>query len=422
MNEANIQRCTANYNNKLKELSDDCEKLSLRPHGKHNHGKRVRANTLGATEIEGLSVQRHEHSGGVGFLERFLSTLGFRRSAGSEGTGETIAKEDNVLPEPEETITRWATLHIKVAADQKEYSIPSDSLLEEKDDEDSVDYLRIGVFRAIDLESDHRDFLVDIVKYAFTKQAHYPPTTKADWRPLGGHRTFTLTNLFLIEVFYSERLATEVLPLAAYLVAVTVSKCSLRRDQLEDLGIAAVRLASKIESQYILSGDILDEFDSRKLDKMERAICRSTDFELLRCSALFFMRILQKLAERHPWQWKFAKFCSQLANCQMELAMVKPCLLAGVVMRLCCLLVSDNEWPEECYSVVGEPVSDYDEPHAILCRLILTARVEDDFAEAYVRYHHVVEHALSLRPGWMEEQSALANGVKMVGDRTFNKN
>ncbi|KAL6741434.1 hypothetical protein Aduo_014691 [Ancylostoma duodenale] len=404
MNEANIQRCISNHNNKLKELTDDCEKLSLRPHGKQNCGKRVRANTLGATEIEGLSVQRNEHSGGVGFLEKFLSTLGFRRSASHEGTADTIVKEDNVLPEPEE------------------YSLPSDSLLEEKDDEDTVDYLRIGVFRSIDLESDHRDFLVDIVKYAFTKQAHYPPTTKADWRPLGGHRTFTLTNLFLIEVFYSERLATEVLPLAAYLVAVTVSNCSLRRDQLEELSVAAVRLASKVESQYILSGDILDEFDSRKLDKMERAICRSTDFELLRCSALFFMRILQKLAERHPWQWKFAKFCSQLANCQIELAMLKPCLLAGVVMRLCCLLVSDDEWPEECYSVVGEPISDYDEPHAILCRLILTARVEDAFAETYVRYHHTVEHALSLRPGWMEEQSAPANGVRMMGDLVFNKN
>ncbi|VDN37275.1 unnamed protein product, partial [Cylicostephanus goldi] len=118
-----------------------------------------------------------------------------------------------------------------------------------------------------------------------------------DWLPLGGHRAFTLTNLFLIEVFYNDRLATEVLPLAAYLVAVTVSKRKICRNQLEELAVAAVRLASKFESQYGLGPDTTEEFGFVKLNRMERAICRATDFQLHRCGALFFMRIIQKLVE-----------------------------------------------------------------------------------------------------------------------------
>ncbi|VDM77714.1 unnamed protein product [Strongylus vulgaris] len=205
-----------------------------------------------------------------------------------------------------------------------------------EDSDEAAEYDRIGLFREIDLESDHRDFLVDI--------AYYPITTATDWLSLGGYRAFTITNLFLIEIFYNDRLATEVLPLSAYLVAVTVSKRKICRDQLEVLSVAAVRLASKIESQYALNPEMCEEFDFSKLNKMERDICRATDFQFHRCSALFFMRIIQKLVERHSWQWKFAKIASQLAGCQMELAMLRPTLLAGVVMRLCCLLVSDDEW------------------------------------------------------------------------------
>ncbi|ETN82283.1 hypothetical protein NECAME_02020 [Necator americanus] len=125
--------------------------------------------------------------------------------------------------------------------------------------------------------------------------------------------------------------------------------------------------------------------------------------------------------ERYSWQWKFAKFASQLACCQVELATLKPTLLAGVIMRLCCLLISDEDWPHECYSVLGEPVSNYDEPHAILCRLILTARIADEFAEAYARYQTIIEHALSLRPGWIEKQSTAANTVKMAGNLVFGE-
>ncbi|VDM75490.1 unnamed protein product, partial [Strongylus vulgaris] len=339
-----------------------------------------------------------------------------------------------------------------------------------EESDEAAEYNRIGLFREIDLESDHRDFLVDIVKYAFSKQACYPITTATDWLSLGGYRAFTITNLFLIEIFYNDRLATEVLPLSAYLVAMTVSKRKICRDQLEVLSVAAVRLASKIESQYALNPEMA--LPGKRMVKVVKGIlfqiCRATDFQLHRCSALFFMRIIQKLVERHSWQWKFAKIASQLACCQMELAMLRPTLLAGVVMRLCCLLVSDDEWrhswqwkfakiasqlaccqmelamlrptllagvvmrlccllvsddewPKECYAILGEPIEDYDEPHAILCRLILTVRVEDAFAEAYVRFHHTIERALSSRPGWIEEQSAAANKIKMLGNHTFHK-
>ncbi|KAK6753531.1 hypothetical protein RB195_012867 [Necator americanus] len=404
LNDANIRRCSTIQNDKVGEMTEELEKLSLRPERKKGTTNRGRSNTLQSTEIENLSIQqKNEHPSGSSIFDRFLSTLGFHRTVTIEGARKTATEiENGVILEPVEN------------------SLPSDAEVE-KDSDDVIDYQRIGLFREIDLESDHADFLIDIVKYAFSMQANYPSTTESDWRSLGGYRTFTLTNLFLIEVFYSERFATEVLPLAAYFVSVTVSKRKIRRDQLEDLSVAAIRLASKVESQYSMSTDALIDFDMRKLNRMEREICRATDFHFLRCSALFFMRIIQKLVERYSWQWKFAKFASQLACCQVELATLKPTLLAGVIMRLCCLLISDEDWPHECYSVLGEPISNYDEPHAILCRLILTARIADEFAEAYARYQTIIEHALSLRPGWIEKQSTAANTVKMAGNLVFGE-
>ncbi|KAJ1366647.1 hypothetical protein KIN20_027367, partial [Parelaphostrongylus tenuis] len=187
------------------------------------------------------------------------------------------------------------------------------------------------------------------------------------------------------------------------------------RDLLEDLSIAAVRLATKLESQHSLSREILDEFDLRSVNSLERKICRATEFRLLKCSMLFFMRIVHKLVERHSWQWKFAKFASQLACCQIELITLKPALLAGVVMRLTCLLADKDSWPHECYAVLGEPSADYDFPQSVLCRLILTARISDEYMNTYARYLNVVEHAISLRPGWIESQAAAASEVPMLG-------
>ncbi|CAJ0590395.1 unnamed protein product [Cylicocyclus nassatus] len=368
-NEENIRRSITKLDTDAVE--NGMQRLSLRPRGAQN--ARTRSNTLAANEIKEITSQVREQEGAQGFFGKFLTTLGFRRQTTSEVFDNQERKQ----------------------GEAKDLEITDNSIYEE-----------------IDLQSDHRDFLVHI--------ACYPSTTETDWLPLGGHRAFTLTNLFLIEVFYNDRLATEVLPLAAYLVAVTVSKRKICRNQLEELAVAAVRLASKFESQYCLGPDTTEEFGFVKLNRMERAICRATDFQLHRCSALFFMRIIQKLVEQHTWQWKFAKIANQLAYCQMELATLRPTLLAGVVMRLCCLLVSDDEWPEECYTVLGEPIDDYDEPHAILCRLLLTVRVEDAFAEAYVRFHHTIERALSFRPGWIEEQSAPANRIRMVGNRIFH--
>ncbi|KHJ93785.1 cyclin domain protein, partial [Oesophagostomum dentatum] len=317
---------------------------------------------------------------------------------------------------------------VKGQADREKHKISLESEAAdtnscEADDGGTIDYHGIGLFCPLDLESEHRDFLVDIVNYGFSKQISLALFSMGAQRPCGSTTAQVSGHIpsHDVEIFYSDRLPTEVLPLTAYLVAVTASKRTLRRDQLENLCIAAMRLATKIESQYLLSEEILADFDLKKLNRMEREICEATEFRLLQCGAIFFMRIIQKLVERHSWQWKFAKFASQLAYCQMELAMLKPALLAGVVMRLCCLLVGDNEWPQECYEVLGEPIEDYDEPHAILCRLILTARVDDVFAEVYVHWHYVVERGLSIRPGWIEEQSKAANHVKMVGDRIFKE-
>ncbi|KAK6027295.1 hypothetical protein OSTOST_06675 [Ostertagia ostertagi] len=266
-----------------------------------------------------------------------------------------------------------------------------------------VKYHRAGIFWRVDLESAHSDFL-----------ACYPSTTKSDWHALGGYRTFALTNLFIADVFYSQRLPTEVLPLAAYLVAVTVSKRHVKRDQLESLSVAAVRLATKVESQHSLCEEVMSEFDAEAVDAHEIQICRATDFRFLVCTTMFFMRLVHKLVQQHSWQWSFAKFASQLALCQMELATLRPPLLAGVVMRLTCLLAGDDNWTSECYDVIGEDEAEYDFPQAILCRLILFQH-----ASSYTRYLKTVDHAVSIRPGWIEEQAAAANCVKMLGNHVF---
>ncbi|VDP44676.1 unnamed protein product [Heligmosomoides polygyrus] len=228
-----------------------------------------------------------------------------------------------------------------------------------------------------------------------------------------------MINLYIIDVFYSQPLPTEVLPLAAYLTAVAVAKCNITKDDLEILSVAAVRLAAKLESQHSLCSDVTDEFDSRRLDRLERQICRATEFRLMLCSALFFMRLLQKLTQKHTWQWKFAKFACQLAYCQIELATLKPSLLAGVVMRLSCLLANDDSWTADCYSVIREDRSEYDLPQAILCRLILTTRRSLEFEESYLRHRHTIDHVVSLRPKWIEEQAELANHIEMLGNHYF---
>ncbi|KAK5977197.1 hypothetical protein GCK32_007863 [Trichostrongylus colubriformis] len=189
-----------------------------------------------------------------------------------------------------------------------------------------VDYHGAGIFWRMDLDSAHSDFLVDIINYAFSRQI------------------------------------------------AMLQECHVNRYQLEDLSVAAVRLATKVESQHTLCEEITSEFDAKEVDALEIQICRATDFRFLLCSAIFFMRLVQKLVQQHSWQWKFAKFASHLALCQMELAMLKPPLLAGVVMRLTCLIAGDDSW-------------------------------------SYARYRDTVDHALSLRYDWIEKQAAAANGL-----------
>lgn len=341
LNENNIRRGSfANEN--LYGLTDDFQKFTL---NEQPSGKRSRVRTSSTLDIKKLSVQKGEIRGSYRLLDKFLTSIGFRRCPSPEGN-ENSKQQD-------------------VSSGLNECSPPSDDIVEET--KTVLDHHRTDIFWSVDLQSAHADFLVDIITYAFS-----------------------------------------------------IQKCNISRDQLEDLSIAAVRLAAKAESQHALSKEIIEEFDIRKLNSLERKICRAADFRLLRCSMLFFMRIVQKLVERHSWQWKFAKFASQLACCQIELITLKPTLLAGVVMRLTSLLADKDSWPSECYAVLGESSRDYDYPQSILCRLILTSRVIDEFAETYTRYGSVVEHAISLRPGWIEGQAAAANEVVMMGNCLFN--
>ncbi|KJH43076.1 cyclin protein [Dictyocaulus viviparus] len=396
LNETNIRR--GSYANvTVNGIADDFQKLTLDHRNEQLPEKHARLNNLSTSGNE-FATKKSDVRLGNRLLDKFLSSIGLRRIP--QPDNENLTQEDAVANTDDNSIFLGKESEKRKAI---------------------IDYHNMGIFWNVDLESSHADFLVDIVRYAFSAQAFYPSTTKTDWNALGGYRIFTLTNLFIIEIFYNQLLPTEVLPLAAYLVAVTISKYEISRNQLEDLSIAAVRLAAKVESQYTLGKEIVAEFDIRKLNAWERKICRATDFRLLRCSSLFFMRIVQKLVERHSWQWKFAKFASQLACCQIELASLKPSLLAGVVMRLTCFLADEDSWPPECYKILGEDPLDYDFPQSILCRLILTARVNNDFADVYSRYHSVVDHAISIRPGWIEGESAAANEVEMLGNKVFNR-
>lgn len=402
LNETNIRRGSCGNEN-LRGITDGFQKFTMKTHNAQPiAAKHVQTVTLSSLDVfrKPPAPQKDEGRGGYRLLDRILTSMGFCRT-NSSLEGDENSKQPNI------------------ASDLNECSLPSEGIVEET--KSVLDFHKIGLFWTIDLQSAHADFLTDIIQYAFSIQAFYPSTTKADWDALGGCRTFGLTNIFIIEIFYSQRLPTEVQPLAAYLVAVTVSKYKICRYQLEDLSIAAVRLAMKVESQHALSKEILEEFNIISLNSLERKICRATDFHLLKCSMLFFMRIIQKLVERHSWQWKFAKFASQLACCQIELITLKPALLAGVVMRLTCLLADKNGWPQECYAVLGEPSIDYDFPQSILCRLILTARISEEFKNTYARYYNVVEHAISLRPGWIESQAATASEVAMLGSIVFEE-
>ncbi|PIO60825.1 homeobox domain protein, partial [Teladorsagia circumcincta] len=77
----------------------------------------------------------------------------------------------------------------------------------------------------------------------------------------------------------------------------------------------------------------------------------------------------------------------------------------------------------ECYDVIGEDEAEYDFPQAILCRLILSARLSEEFEESYTRYLKTVDHALSIRPGWIEEQAAAANdAISPTTDRRMRRN
>ncbi|WKY07334.1 hypothetical protein Q1695_007070 [Nippostrongylus brasiliensis] len=339
--------------------------------------------------------EKEQHE--VRFLEKLLRTLGM---------GWLSNNRSENLPKTQEHV---------VTGGEREALQASTCELNHAD----LDYDRIGIFWEMDLQSAHSDFLVDIVRFAFSRQACYPPTTEEDWHKLGGHKVFTLTNLYIADVFHCQRLPTEVFPLACYLVAVAVSKMSVMQFELEDLSVAALRLAVKVESQHSLDCDVTSELNPRALDFYEREILQATDFRLLVCTPLFFMRLLQKIVQKQSWQWTFAKFASQLAACQIELATLKPAFLAGVVMRLTCLLANDDTWTSDCYKMIGEDSSAYHLPHAILCRLILSSRLTDQFAESYHRYRHTVDYAISLRPGWMEEQARAANSVKMLGNHVF---
>uniref|UniRef100_A0A158P5S7 Fungal_trans domain-containing protein n=1 Tax=Angiostrongylus cantonensis TaxID=6313 RepID=A0A158P5S7_ANGCA len=327
----------------------DREYWSFRIHNERPTAKHVQVLPVNSMDKK-PPIQKDEVRGGYRLLDRFLTSIGFWRSSSLDGEILLLIASNVLLRYANFSESSYFTFagddstgRQSATTDMNGYPSLPKSILEET--ETVLDYHKMGIFWNIDLESAHADFLVDIIRYTLSIQACYPSTTKADWDALGGYRTFGLTNIFIIEIFYSQRLPTEVLPLAAYLVAVTVS--------------------------------------------------------------------------RHSWQWKFAKFASQLACCQIELATLKPALLAGVVMRLTCLLVDNNSWPLDCYAVLGEPSTDYDFPQSILCRLILTARVSDEFTDTYVRYGSVVEHAISLRPGWIESQAVAANEVAMLGNRVF---
>uniref|UniRef100_A0A7I4YRI4 Cyclin N-terminal domain-containing protein n=1 Tax=Haemonchus contortus TaxID=6289 RepID=A0A7I4YRI4_HAECO len=410
-NEANIARGTKENAVNAQSLVRNFSKISV---GQRNELPTISDKTSiakkeevqQATEEEGAQLnppkksdQKSEERGESRFFERLLKSFGWNwwsSSHSEDGSGKHRSGS-----------------HVKDTFEKTALSVSVEK------EETGVDYHRAEIFWRVDLDSAHSEYLVDIIKYAFSRQAHYPKTTKSDWHALGGYRAFALTNLFIADVFYSQRLPTEVLPLAAYLVAVTVSKCHISREQLECLSIAAVRLAAKVESQHNLCEEVANEFDAKAVDALEIQICRATDFRLLVCTPLFFMRLVHKRVQQHPWQWRFAKFALQLALCQMELAVLRPALLAGVVMRLTSLIADGDSWTSDCYDVIGEDRVEYDFPQAVLCRLILSARLGDEFEESYMSYKRTVDHALSLRPEWFQKQAAAANGVKMLGDHVF---
>uniref|UniRef100_A0A1I7WPM2 Cyclin N-terminal domain-containing protein n=1 Tax=Heterorhabditis bacteriophora TaxID=37862 RepID=A0A1I7WPM2_HETBA len=302
-----------------------------------------------------------------------------------------------------------------------------------------VDYVSYGIFGNTDLISPHSDYLNDIVTYGFARQATFPSTSVADWALLGGFKTFALTNLFIAEIYYVRSLPTEVLYLATYYTGATVSESLVSKRDLECLAVAAVRLAAKIESQMGLSRSVVKAFDLRVVDIMERRICEALQFNLCKSTPIYFMRLIQSVIHTYPWQWMFAKFASQLATTQLELMVLRPSLLASVVMRLSVMLLSDSVWTEDCYLVFNEPKRNYDLPHAILCKLILMARINKEYNTVgykiriltnqvryyesgldmilYIPYKGVVEHAMSRRPGWMEQQARPAQSTEMLGKK-----
>ncbi|KAJ1368643.1 hypothetical protein KIN20_029858, partial [Parelaphostrongylus tenuis] len=204
LNETNIRR-GSNANGNVSGLADDLQKLTVKIHdGQPTLGKHVQAVTLSSLDIakKPPAPQKNEAArGGYRLLDKFMTSIGLWRS--SLETGDENSSQQNG------------------ASDLNDNSPPPEESVEEADSD--LDFHKIGLFWTVDLQSAHADFLVDIIRYAFSIQACYPSTTKEDWEALGGCRTFGLTNIFIIEVFYSQRLPTEVQPLAAYLVAETVS-------------------------------------------------------------------------------------------------------------------------------------------------------------------------------------------------------
>ena len=136
------------------------------------------------------------------------------------------------------------------------------------------------------------------------------------------------------------------------------------KSNLEDLGVAAVHLAAKLERQIGFRLEFLESYNVRNVFKMERMvdalsffviialiqICHAMNFSLWPTTIPIFMRLLHSQACDDSWQWEVAKCLTDFMTCDLELSLLSPALAAGVAIRLVNMISRTDLWVSCCCS------------------------------------------------------------------------
>jgi len=171
---------------------------------------------------------------------------------------------------------------------------------------------------------------------------------------------------WLIEVHLQFKLLQETLYMTIFLIDryLQAEGLTLKRDQLQLVGVTAMFTACKVEEMYAPElNDFVyitdNAYSAAQIRQMELKMLQALNFQLGRPLPLHFLRRFSKAGDVDVLQHTLAKYIVELAQVEYDLASLAPSLLAASSLYLSLIVLTPDMSIPEVWSSSLEYYSEY---------------------------------------------------------------